>query len=52
MREERKQCEHRHLENGNCLPNGGFCPAVKDEFCLKLKEIKAKESEVTNEQED
>lgn len=43
MREERKQCEHRHSENGNCLPHGGFCPAVRDEFCLKLKEIKAKE---------
>lgn len=44
MKEERKQCEHRHPENGNCLPNGGFCPAVRDEFCLKLQEIKAKES--------
>ena len=47
MREERKQCEHRHPENGNCL-QWRFCHVVKDEFCLKLKEIKAKESEAEN----
>ena len=49
MREERRQCEHRHPENGNCLPGGGFCPAVRDEYCLKLKELKAKENEAANE---
>ena len=26
----------RNKENGNCLPNGGFCLAVHDEQCEAL----------------
>lgn len=33
---DRKECPMRHKENGNCLPNGGFCFAVNDERCEAL----------------
>ena len=32
MPNDRKNCPYRH-ENGNCLPVGGFCTAVSDEYC-------------------
>lgn len=33
----RENCPYRH-ENGNCLPVGGFCLAVADEYCPKAAE--------------
>lgn len=34
----RENCPYRHA-NGNCLPVGGFCLAVADEYCPKINEI-------------
>ena len=33
----RKDCEYRH-DNGNCLKVGGFCTAVDNKHCEKLKQ--------------
>ena len=33
---DRKNCPYRH-ENGNCLPIGGFCAAVSDEYCEEAR---------------
>ena len=32
-----KDCEYRH-DNGNCLKVGGFCTAVDDKHCEKIKQ--------------
>ena len=36
MANNRKDCEYRH-DNGNCLKVGGFCTAVDNKHCEKLK---------------
>ena len=36
VRNNRKDCEYRH-DNGNCLKVGGFCTAVDNKHCEKLK---------------
>lgn len=33
----RKDCPLRHI-NGNCLPVGGFCTAVKSEICNAVQQ--------------
>ena len=37
VRNNRKDCEYRH-DNGNCLKVGGFCTAVDNKHCEKLKQ--------------
>lgn len=34
--EIRKECPVRH-ENGNCIPHGGFCTSVRDDFCVVIR---------------
>ena len=36
MTNDRKNCPYRH-ESGNCLPVGGFCTAVSDEYCEEAR---------------
>ena len=33
----KEDCPMRH-ENGNCLPMGGCCPALKNEICDALQQ--------------
>ena len=37
VRNNRKDCKYRH-DNGNCLKVGGFCTAVDNKHCEKLKQ--------------
>ena len=37
VKNNRKDCEYRH-DNGNCLKVGGFCTAVDNKHCEKLKQ--------------
>lgn len=35
--DNKEDCPMRH-ENGNCLPMGGFCNALKNELCDAMKQ--------------
>lgn len=36
MKKQQKDCPMRH-NNGNCIPNGGFCTSVNQNVCEALQ---------------